>query len=55
MKPNRRNEDRIIFRVPDGMREELEGLASANCRTLSGELIYHLKNAIAAHKAASAS
>lgn len=55
MRPNRQNEDRIIFRVPDGMRSELEELASANCRTLSGEMIFHLKNAIAAHKTASAS
>jgi len=43
----------MIFRVPEGMRQELEELASANCRTLSGEMIFHLKNAINAHKAAS--
>lgn len=48
-----RSEDRMIFRVPDGMRQELEELAAANCRTLSGEMIFHLKNAISAHKMAS--
>lgn len=48
-----RKEDKMIFRVPEGMRQELEDLASANCRTLSGEMIFHLKRAINDHKAAS--
>jgi hypothetical protein len=48
-----RKEDKMIFRVPEGMREDLNELASANCRTLSGEMIFHLKKAIETHKAAS--
>lgn len=53
MTATRAKEDKMIFRVPEGMRAELEELAAANCRTLSGEMIFHLKSAISAHKAAS--
>ncbi|WP_397586808.1 Arc family DNA-binding protein [Sphingobium fuliginis] len=45
--------DRLVLRVPDGMREELEELAAEDCRPLNGELIWLLKSGIAARKAAS--
>lgn len=48
-----RDWDRLVLRVPDGMREDLEEMAAENCRPLNGELVFHLRKAIAEKKTAS--
>ena len=45
--------DRLLLRVPDGMKSELEEIAAENCRPLNGQLIFMLKGALAALKTAS--
>lgn len=47
-----RDWDRLVLRVPDGMRQDLEEMAAENCRPLNGELVFHLKRAIAGRKTA---
>lgn len=50
-----RDWDRLVVRVPDGMKNELEEMAADNCRPLNGEMLFIIKSAIAARKSASAS
>lgn len=45
--------ERILVRVPDGMRDDLEDMAAENCVPLNGQILFVLKNAIEARKAAS--
>lgn len=49
-----RDWDRLVVRVPEGVRDELEQMAADNCRPLNGEMLLMIKNALAARKAASA-
>lgn len=48
-----RDWDRLILRLPDGMREEVEQMAMDDCRPLNGQLIWLIKAGIGARKAAS--
>lgn len=49
-----RDWDRLLIRVPDGMKGELEDRAAENCRPLNGEVIFLIKRGLAAEKMASA-
>lgn len=46
--------DRMILRLPDGMKTEIEDRAADNCRAINGEIVFLIKRGIAAEKAASA-
>lgn len=48
-----RDWDRLILRLPDGMREEVEAMAMDDCRALNGQIVWLLKAGIEARKAAS--
>lgn len=48
-----RDWDRLVVRVPDGMKDDLEAMAADNCRPLNGEMLFIIKSAIAARKTAS--
>jgi hypothetical protein len=43
--------DRVIVRLPDGMKAELEEQAALNCRPLNGEIVFLLRQGIATKKA----
>lgn len=45
--------DRVIIRLPDGMKSDLEDRAAENCRPLNGEVVYLIKRGLAAEKMAS--
>lgn len=45
--------DRVIVRLPDGMKDEIADLAAENSRAINGEIISLLKRGIAAEKTAS--
>lgn len=49
-----RDWDRLLIRVPDGMKDELADRAAENCRPLNGEVIFLIKRGLAAEKMASA-
>ena len=42
-----RSLDKIIIRVPPGMRDALAKIARANCRSVNAELVFHLGHVIA--------
>lgn len=41
----KQTEDKLIVRLPDGLRQTIKENASANERTMNAEVIYHLKRA----------
>jgi len=43
--------DRVLVRMPDGMKHELEDRAAENCRPLNGELLFLIKRGMAAETA----
>lgn len=46
-----RDWDRVIVRLPDGMKAELEEQAAHNCRALNGEILFLLRQGIDTKKA----
>lgn len=48
-----RTAERIIIRLPDGMRRELKILAAQKNRTMTGQVVTMLESGLAAEKAAS--
>ena len=48
-----RESDRVIVRLPDGMRDELKEMARARHRSMTGQIAAMLESAIAAEKTAS--
>ncbi len=45
--------DRILVRVPDGMKDRLEDMAADNCLPLNGQLLLLFNSALAARETAS--
>lgn len=52
--PISRDSERILIRLPDGMRDELKGLAAAGYRSVNAEVVARLRRDIDREKAASA-
>lgn len=46
-----RDWDRVIVRLPDGMKAELEEQAALNCRPLNGEIVFLLRQGLTTKKA----
>lgn len=53
MPSTNRGSDRIIVRLPDGLRPELKELARVNHRTMNGQVVAMLESGLAAEKTAS--
>ena len=45
--------DRILLRLPDGMKSQVEDVAADNCMPLNSQLVQLIKRGLAAEKAAS--
>jgi len=45
--------DRMILRLPEGIKSQVEDVAADNCTSLNGQLVQFIKSGIAAEKAAS--
>lgn len=43
--------DRILIRLPDGMRDDLKALAKSKHRTMTGQVVAILESGLAAEKA----
>lgn len=41
----RQPEDKLIIRLPDGLRETIKKAAADNERTMNAEVVFHLKRA----------
>lgn len=44
--------DRVLLRLPDGMKAQVEDLAADNCMPLNSQLVQFVKRGLAAEKAA---
>ena len=38
--------DKLMVRLPDGLRDRVKESAEQNCRTMNAEVVFHLKNAL---------
>lgn len=38
----RQSLDKVIIRLPDGMRDKIQKAAKLNCRTMNAEIVFHL-------------
>ncbi|MGV2123985.1 Arc family DNA-binding protein [Agrobacterium vitis] len=44
----KQTDDKLIIRLPDGLREVIKRVAAENERTMNAEVVYHLKRAYSA-------
>lgn len=51
---NKREQARLVFRIPSGIKSEVDAYATDTCRSLNESLIYLVKRGLAAEKSASA-
>ncbi|MBQ0707868.1 Arc family DNA-binding protein [Ochrobactrum sp. AP1BH01-1] len=42
----RQGQDKVIIRLPDGMRDQIQKAAKESCRTMNAEIVFHLRNAL---------
>ncbi|MEP9376192.1 Arc family DNA-binding protein [Aquabacter sp. CN5-332] len=50
--PHRLTADKIMLRVPDGMRERIKAAAADSRRSMNSEIVFHLERALPAPSAA---
>lgn len=53
MADTRENWDRLVLRLPKGLKDEVDAVATDQCRSLNGQLTHFIMSGVAAAKTAS--